>query len=147
MNKYALGGAASIALALGLFLLLTGEKTRPDAVTPDGTNVQVHLLEVGNIYRLFQDSRRRSPASFEELVLFSRGLELDSALKEESLLLRRDKQPMVIRYGVKLSGPGKQGPIVAHEQTGFNGRRFVIYSGSTNLVEEVDEATFQKGLQ
>jgi len=145
MKKYLLGAAGVIALALAVVLfVLPGKKTRPDAITPDGTSVQVQLLRVANVCQLFNESRGRLPATFEELVQFSR--EIMDEIKEESLILPRDKQRMVIRYGVKLSAPGKQNPILAHEQTGFNGRRFVIFAGS-NAVAEINEVEFQKNLR
>ena len=145
MKKYLLGGAGAIALVLAVVLfVLPGKRTRPDAVTPDGTKVQIQLIRVANFYRLFGELRGRSPASFEELAQFSR--EFQDEIQEDSLILPRDKQRMVIRYGVTLSAPGKQTPILAHEQNGFNGRRFVVFAGS-NGVAEIDEMEFQKRLR
>lgn len=143
MKKYSLGAAGVIALALAVILfLLPGKKTRPDAVTPDGTSVQFQMLRVANVCRVFNESRGRMPANFEELIQFSKGIQ--DEITEESLILPRDKQRMVIRFGVKLSTPEKQ--ILAHEQTGFNGRRFVIFAGG-NGVAEIDEEEFQKSLR
>ncbi len=143
MKKYLLGAAGAIALALAVVLfVLPGKKTRPDAVTPDGTSVQIQLLRVANVCQVFNESRGRLPANFEELVKFSRAIQ--DEINEESLILPRDKQRMVIRFGVKLSAPGKQ--ILAHEQTGFNGRRYVIFAGS-NVVAEIDEGEFQESLR
>jgi hypothetical protein len=144
-KKYLLGAAGALALAFAVVLfVLPGKKTRPDAVTPDGTKVQIQLIRIANFYRLFLDTKGRSPVSFEELVQLSR--EFHDEIKEESLILPRDKQRMVILYRVARSAPGKQDPIVAHEQSGFGGRRFVVFLDS-NRVTELTEAEFRKNMQ
>ncbi len=143
MKKYLLGAAGAIALALAVVLfVLPGKETRPDAVTPDGTVVQFQMLRVANVCQHFNESHGRLPASFEELIQFSRGIQ--NEITEESLILPRDKQRMVIRFEVRLSVQSKQ--ILAHEQTGFNGRRFVIFADS-NLVAEIDEMEFQESMR
>jgi hypothetical protein len=151
MKKYLLGAAGVIALALVVVLfVLPGKKTRPDAVTPDGTAVQFQMLRVANVCNRFIESHRRLPASFEELAQFSRGIQ--DEINEKELILPRDKQPMVIRYGLKLPPPralretDTDGPILAHEQTGVNGRRFVVFAGS-NRVVEIDDGVFQQSVQ
>ena len=54
----------------------------------------------------------------------------------------RDKKPYVVIYG-PTSGEGPAGqPVVAYEQEGVNGKRFV--ASKMGAVEEVDEARFRK---
>lgn len=63
----------------------------------------------------------------------------------ESLLVSsRDGQPYVVVYGKPTGpplGPGGM-PIIAYEQTGVNGKRFV--ASSIGGIEEVDAARFQE---
>lgn len=54
----------------------------------------------------------------------------------------RDKKPYIVIYG-PTSGEGPAGqPVVAYEQEGVNGKRFV--ASKMGAVEEVDEARFRK---
>ena len=54
----------------------------------------------------------------------------------------RDQKPYVVIYG-PTSGEGPAGqPVVAYEQEGVNGKRFV--ASKMGAVEEVDEARFRK---
>ena len=54
----------------------------------------------------------------------------------------RDKKPYIVIYG-PTSGEGPAGqPVVAYEQDGVNGKRFV--ASKMGAVEEVDEARFRK---
>ncbi|MSQ97668.1 MAG: hypothetical protein EXR98_24395 [Gemmataceae bacterium] len=164
MNKYVrIGLGAAIGLALAIILLVTQPKSRSDAVTLDGTAVQGRLSSVGYLYALYRESRGRSPASLEELIEFGRklpGPDGPIVFDQEYLTLSRDKQLMVIRFNLKLpaararqasDGEGPifssiDGPILAHEQTGINGLRFVIFAGS-NRVEEIDDAKFQQSME
>ncbi len=55
----------------------------------------------------------------------------------------RDKQPYVVLYGPPKGPPGLAGqPVIAYEQVGVRGRRFV--TNSLGTVEEVDEAKFRE---
>ena len=159
-NKILIGLAVA-AVGIGVVLLVTQlPNSKTDAVTLDGSAVQSRLGSVGSLYASYRESRGRSPASLEELVEFGRKLKEPVIFNEEFLTLPRDKQLMVIRYGLKLPPPrarqqtdgegpifgGIDGPILAHEQTGVNGRRFVVFAGS-NRVAEVDDGTFQQSVQ
>jgi hypothetical protein len=54
----------------------------------------------------------------------------------------RDKKPYIVIYG-PTSGEGPAGqPVIAYEQEGMNGKRFV--ASKMGAVEEVDEARFRK---
>ena len=55
----------------------------------------------------------------------------------------RDKKPYVVRYGAVTGPPGPAGqPVIAYEQEGIAGKRYV--ASSLGAVEEVDAATFQR---
>jgi hypothetical protein len=50
----------------------------------------------------------------------------------------RDKKPYVVRYGVVTGPPGPAGqPVIAYEQEGVGGKRFV--ASSLGAVDEIDE--------
>jgi hypothetical protein len=54
----------------------------------------------------------------------------------------RDGEPFVILYGVSISGiSGTSAPLIAHEKTGKNGKRLVVFANAK--VEHVDEARLQ----
>jgi len=54
----------------------------------------------------------------------------------------RYKKPYMVIYG-PTSGEGPAGqPVIAYEQEGMNGKRFV--ASKMGAVEEVDEARFRK---
>ncbi len=158
-NKMLIGLAVA-AIGIGVILLAVKPTSRSVAVTLDGTAVQSRLGSIGYLYALYRESRGRSPASLEELNEFGRKLREPSWFNEEFLRLPRDKQPVVIRYDLKLLPPRARqetdgegpifgtidGPILAHEQSGVNGRRFVVFAGS-NRVAEVDDGVFQQSVQ
>ena len=62
----------------------------------------------------------------------------------ESLFVSpRDGQPYVVRYGLKFGGPSPGGsPVVAYEQTGVGGYRYVAFA--VGGAEQVDEKRFRE---
>jgi len=55
----------------------------------------------------------------------------------------RDGKPYVVLYGRSKGPPGPGGaPVVAYEQEGRGGRRFV--ASSMGAIEEVDDAAFRR---
>jgi len=72
--------------------------------------------------------------------LYSRNIDpnnLDACFKSE-----RDNEPLVIMYGVKpeISAQSKQ--VIAHEKTGKNGRRLVVFASTK--VASVGEAELEQ---
>ncbi len=62
---------------------------------------------------------------------------------ENVFVSERDGKPYVILYGPPKGPPGLAGaPVVAHEQEGIDGRRFV--ANSLGAVQEVDETRFRE---
>jgi hypothetical protein len=157
-RRVLLGTAAFAAVALGLFLFFaSGKSPPPDAVSLSGTATQGRFTAIGYLFGEFVKTRHRSPASFEELVQFGKQLPFEQGgpieFTEAFVTSPRDMKPIVIIYGLgslKLwSGQkngGKDGPIVAHEQSGVGGRRFVVFLDS-NRVTELTEAEFKKNIQ
>lgn len=127
-------------------ILAAGCSSAKDAevVTPDGTATQGRLTAIAWLYGLHVELKQRSPANYEELRVFAETLPAahggPSGLAEPYLISPRDKKPLVIRYGLK---PGLDGQVLAHEQEGVNGRRFVVLGGSAR-VEQVDDARFRE---
>ena len=132
----------------------------PDVVTVGGTATQLRLATLSELYTAFTDVRGRSPADFAEMRAFGAALPPSQGgpieVSEAFLVSPRDGAPLVVRYKAPLrpdparrSGsapPGtvvENGPVVAYEQGGVSGRRFVVFGGS-NRVEEVDESRFKE---
>jgi hypothetical protein len=79
----------------------------------------------------------QEPQNLEELKKVFNVPDVDSMFVSS-----RDKKPYVVIYG-PTSGEGPAGqPVVAYEQEGVNGKRFV--ASKMGAVEEVDEARFRK---
>ena len=93
--------------------------------------------------------RGRSPANEAEFKEFLRSLSSEqlatfNVTDPESLFVSpRDQEPYVIIYGSPSGPPGPGGaPVIAYEQVGVGGKRFV--ASSIGAVEEVDEARFKE---
>jgi hypothetical protein len=88
----------------------------------------------------------RGPASEQEFkkhlrslpdhVLGSNGM--DSKAMDASFVSERDSEPLVVRYGLKITKiSGTSAPLVVHEKTGKGGRRLVAFAnGKLDLVDE-----------
>jgi len=127
-------------------------------VSPEGTATQGRLTATYFLYTIHVNIKGRAPANADELRMFGEALSTTEggplSLTPEVLTSSRDGQAIVVRYGLPLRTtpkplPGKdnppavEGPVLAHEAAGFNGRRFVVYAG-TGRIEEVDEAKFKQ---
>lgn len=66
---------------------------------------------------------------------------LGVASVDELFVSPRDSMKYEIVYGVSPGVPGTASPVVAYEQYGYKGRRYVGYS--SGMFEEVDEQKFQ----
>jgi hypothetical protein len=68
--------------------------------------------------------------------------EVDPNAIDTVFVSERDKEPFVVRYGISISGiSGTSAPLVAHEKTGKNGKRLVVYANAK--VEQLNDAQFQ----
>jgi hypothetical protein len=106
--------------------------------------MQSNLRPLAHFYnRYVQENRGRAPANEEEFKQFirsrpSQDLADQGVTDVESLFVSsRDNKPYVVIYGGQAPSD-----VVAYEQEGVGGKRFV----ATNLggVEELDEAGFSK---
>ena len=91
----------------------------------------------------------RPPASEAEFKEFVRSLSSEELASfnvtdpEGLFISSRDGQPYVVIYGAPSGPPGPGGsPVVAYEQVGVGGKRFV--ASSLGAVEEADEARFKE---
>jgi len=93
----------------------------------------------------------RGPANEQELKKHLRGLpdfilesnSVDPAAIDALFVSERDQQPFVVRYGLAITAiSATSAPLVAHEKTGKNGRRLVVFANTK--VELVDEARLQE---
>ena len=119
---------------------------REEIVTVDGTAVQRRLASVHWLFNHYREHRGKAPAAMDELRVYGEKLpSLEGGpivLTEEFLTSPRDKKPIRVRFGKAIPNAG-DGPLLAHEEDGFNGRRFVIYAVS-GRVEELDDARWQE---
>src|SRR5262245_58654208 len=68
---------------------------------------------------------------------------LDPGALDAAFVSERDNEPLVIAYGVSISGmSGTSAPMVAHEKTGKNGKRLVAFANAK--VELADEARIKE---
>jgi hypothetical protein len=69
--------------------------------------------------------------------------QIDPNNVDASFVSERDNEPLVVFYGQgigKISGDSKQ--VIAHEKTGKNGKRLVVFASTK--VDHVDEAELQR---
>jgi hypothetical protein len=128
----------------------------PETVSPNGSATQNRLTTIGWLYTLHVDLHGKPPTNYADFNRFAEKLSPanggPSALPEPFLISPTDGKPIVIRYGIKFppdpnrsktAGLPADGPIVAHEEVGANGRRFVVFAGSSR-VEQLDEEQFRE---
>jgi hypothetical protein len=109
------------------------------------------LKPLATFYGKFVNQHRGNPPGSEaEFKAFlkepknaeSLRLEFQVADVDAMFVSPRDHQPYAVIYGSlpRLPGPGGA-PVVAHEKTGIEGKRFV--ASALGAVEEVDETKFR----
>jgi len=132
-----------IALLLALPL---GCTTRTESQDREQSNLKPLAVFYG---RFMSQHRGQPPADEAEFKEFIRSLPSDQLASfgvtdPESLFVSsRDGQPYVIIYGQPSGPPGPAGaPVIAYEQAGVGGKRFV--ASSMAAIEEVDEARFKE---
>jgi hypothetical protein len=76
-----------------------------------------------------------------DFILQSNGV--DPAAIDAVFSSERDREPFVVVYGTMITRiSGTSAPLVAHEKTGKNGKRLVVYANAK--VDLVDEARLQE---
>lgn len=94
------------------------------------------LLELGRAYSQFTFERGQPPRGPADLAGRLEG--------EDALVSPRDGEPLVIYWGVDLRSPPAWAtgrPVLAHEQTGVDGRRHVLTT--MRNVELLDDEAFR----
>jgi hypothetical protein len=71
------------------------------------------------------------------------GYNLDPKNIDAAFVSDRDHEPLVVMYGMAVSGiTGDSKQVVAHEKTGTNGKRLVVFLSTK--VDYVDEAELER---
>lgn len=99
--------------------------------------------------RFIAAHRGQPPASEEEFKAFLKTMSPEALRSfnvsdtETLFVSTRDQKPYVVKYG-KATGPAGPGgvPVIAYEQEGVGGRRYI--ATSVGAVQEVDETEFRK---
>ncbi len=90
----------------------------------------------------------QSPSGPDELKNFVKTAKLDEQLNvsdvEEVFVSPRDEKPFVVRYKTPMTVAGTHVPVLAHEEDGLNGKRFLAYANTK--VEELDQRRFEAAL-
>jgi hypothetical protein len=136
-----------LVLLLGLTMLSLAGCGAPTEVPQE--EPVVHLKALAVFYGRYVASHRgQSPPSEAEFKKYVQSLsktELEAlgVTDVESLFVSpRDGQPYHVQYNIPLPPPGPDGaPVVAYEQTGEGGERYV--ATSLGDVQLMDEAKFQ----
>lgn len=132
-----------------LVVFLTGGCSDPGR--PNQAEESSSLKPLATFYGKFVNQHGgKAPGSEAEFKAFlkepknaeSLRLEFQVADIDAMFVSPRDNQPYVVTYGTLAGPPGPGGaPVVAHEKTGVEGRRFV--ASALGAVEDVDEARFR----
>lgn len=137
---------AAFGISLAVVVVGCSGFKSDEIVSVDGTAVQRRLTSVHWLYTHFNQHRGKPPATMDELRVYGEKLpELQGGpiiLTPEFLTSSRDKKLIRVRFGFTLPKDG-DGPILATEEDGAKGRRFVIYAVS-GRVEELDDARWQE---
>jgi hypothetical protein len=131
----------SCSLLLAVLSIGCGSRARPAA--PGEKNIRALAVFYG---RYIGSHRGQPPANEAAFKAFVKSLKpediagmVDGATDAETLFISpRDKEPFVIRYGLR-PGPGAP-EVLIHEKNGLNGRRLVALG--LGAVEEVDATRF-----
>ena len=130
----ALGASSIVAL------LLLG-CARPSIVISQAPSdpTQERLAILGRAYREFNVANRRPPRSMIELSSLLKQHGIDDTVLQST----RDGQPLLIRWSLDVlhGKPHQPPPVLAYEQRGAKGSRFVLTAMGN--VQSLDEKDFQ----
>lgn len=144
MNDLRLSWLAAALVALSVAMSGCGGK--PAAVERETSNLKPLSVLYG---KYLSQHRGKAPADEAELKKFAKSVnvkELEAlGVKDiDSLFIStRDQKPYAVIYGnsVTSAPPGKE-VVIAYEQEGVSGKRYV--ATSLGRIEEVDEARFRE---
>jgi len=113
-------------------------------VEQESSNLKPLMVLYGRYIGQHRGQPPPNEAAFKEFVKSAGAAQLPAGAKDaDSLFIStRDKQPYVIIYSAAKgpAGPGGQ-PVVAYEQQGVRGKRYV--ASTLGAIEEVDETRFR----
>lgn len=139
-------------IALAALLLMAIPSCGSDALT---SPTAVKLRALGNFYVDYAINKGnkgdyRGPANEQAFKKHLRDTPdfnlkhygLDPNAIDSAFVSERDGESFVILYGITITEiSGTSAPLVAHEKTGQNGKRLVVFANAK--VEEVDEARLE----
>ena len=136
-----------------LCLLLVGALASATGCSDDALNspTALRMRGLANMYLDHVVAKGGTPANEEALKKHMRsqmewtltGYNLDPKNLDAAFMSDRDNEPLVVIYGAPtgaISGDSKQ--VVAHEKTGKNGKRLVVFMSTK--VDHVNEAELEK---
>jgi hypothetical protein len=126
-------------------LLAAGCGSNAQKVEQETSNLKPLMILYGRYMGQHRGQPPPNEAAFKEFIKTVGTAELPGGAKDvDSLFVStRDKQPYAIIYGPPKGPPGPGGqPVVAYEQTGVRGHRFV--ASLLGAIEEVDDAKFRQ---
>jgi hypothetical protein len=118
---------------------------------PAGSPVAPHFKQFGALYEKYKQKRGKPPESTDELREWVKKLpksEIETLGIEDldrAFVSPRDQQPYVIVPAKKAGRGGRGGPargVIAHEQTGVDGKRLVLMPRGYTVME-MDEERFR----
>lgn len=116
-------------------LVFTGCSQSPPPKTEDPKTS--NLRRISQALQLAEDRSRKPPRDEEELKTWLAGLG-EPGTPESFLISEQDGLPFVIFYGKKID-PGAKDVIVAYEQLGAEGQRYVLtLAGYVKLLTDVE---------
>ncbi len=125
----------SALLALFAFSLLLTGCPGGNQATPE--EKQMHALAV-YFGKYISRNKGQAPANEKQFKDYIVSQD-DKADLDKLFTSPRDQEAVVVRYGLKSTGPST---VMAHEKTGVGGKRYVALA--TGQVREVDEAEFKE---
>jgi hypothetical protein len=125
-------------------LLAAACGSNENKVKQESSNLKPLMVLYGRYIGQHRGQPPPNEAAFKEFVKSTGAAELPAGAKDADSLFTstRDNQPYVIIYGPAKgpAGPGGQ-PVVAYEQQGVDGKRYV--ASTLGAIEEVDETRFR----
>ena len=136
--------AGAVLLAGGLLLLAGCGESAAKKEAEEKDHLKILALQFGKYLGAHRGAGPANEQQFKDF-LKSRKTELaEMQINDIDALFTspRDGQPYVIVYGFKPGpSPSPAGRVIAYEQKGVDGRRFVAFD--TTAVQEMDETKFQ----
>lgn len=127
-------------------LLITGCGSNEEKVEQESSNLKPLMVLYGRYIGQHRGQPPPNEAAFKDFIKSAdTGTLVDGGVKDvDSLFISsRDKLSYVIVYGTPKGPPGPGGqPVVAYEQQGLDGRRYV--ASVLGAVESVDQEQFRK---